>query len=82
MPKRTSRMPKKFITKLTKEQEELLTYYREKWWSLSISTDPLDYAKSSETIANAYDEINYPKPEILFYKNPLIAIQNIREIDN
>lgn len=82
MSKRTIRMPKTLITELTQEQEELLPYYREKWRSRSISTDHLDHEKTCQVIANAYDEINYPKPEILFYRNPFISIQNILKIDN
>jgi hypothetical protein len=74
-------MPKKsIITALTPEQELLIPVYREKWLPIAYSTAPLDRDREIAAINAAYRLSNYPEPEILFYDNPLKAIQSIARV--
>jgi hypothetical protein len=75
-------MPKKsIITALTPDQELLIPIYREKWVPIAYSTVPLDRDREIAAINAAYRLSNYPEPEILFYDNPLQAIQSICRVD-
>jgi hypothetical protein len=69
------------VATLTSEQELLIPVYREKWMSIAYSTAPLDRDREIAAINTAYRLTNYPEPEILFYDNPLQAIQSIARID-
>lgn len=74
-------MPKKsIITTLTPEQESLIPIYRDKWLPISYSTAPLDREREIAAIEAAYRLSDYPEPEILFYDNPLKAIQSIARV--
>jgi hypothetical protein len=74
-------MPKKSaITILTSEQELLIPVYREKWLPIAYSTAPLDRDREIAAINAAYRLSSYPEPEILFYNNPLQAIQSIARV--
>lgn len=75
-------MPKQsIITELTPEQELLIPVYREKWIPIVYSTATLDRNREIAAINTAYRLTGYPEPEILFYDNPLKAIQSIVRID-
>jgi hypothetical protein len=74
-------MPRKsIVTKLTPEQELLIPVYREKWVPIAYSTAPVDRDREIAAINASYRLSNYPEPEILFYDNPLQAIQSISRI--
>jgi hypothetical protein len=75
-------MPKAIIAKLSDEQAAMISIYREKWRSIDVSTEPIDREKVAEVIKAAYLAINYPEPEILFYSNPLKAIQETIIVEN
>jgi hypothetical protein len=74
-------MPEKpIVTALTPEQELLIPVYREKWLPIAYSTAPLDRDREIAAINAAYRLSNYPEPEILFYDNPLKAIQSLARV--
>ncbi|AUT03669.1 hypothetical protein CLI64_26570 [Nostoc sp. CENA543] len=75
-------MPKRIIAELNEEQEAMIAIYRDKWRKVAISTETIDYEKVVAIIKAAYVVSDYPEPEILFYSNPLLAIQEIIAIDN
>ncbi|WP_199338650.1 MULTISPECIES: hypothetical protein [Nostoc] len=70
-------MPRHIITELTEEQEAMIAIYRDKWRRIAISTEPINHEKVAAVIKAAYAVSNYPEPEILFYSNPMIAIQKV-----
>lgn len=72
----------KLVTELTDEQEALISEYREKWRSIQNRVDSIDRIKVTETINAAYLISGFPEPEILFYGNPLAAIQEVTRIEN
>ncbi len=75
-------MTKKLVvTTLTPEQELLIPVYREKWLPITYSTAPLNRDLEVAAINAAYRLSNYPEPEILFYDNPLQAIQSLCRVD-
>ncbi len=76
------KMPRRIISKISDEQEVMLPSYREKWRSLSISTESIDEEKVRSVIKAAYLISDFSEPEILFYESPFAAIQEILAIDN
>ncbi|MBD2486850.1 hypothetical protein H6G77_04645 [Aulosira sp. FACHB-615] len=70
------------ITELTEEQEAMIAIYRDKWRRIATSTEAINHEKVAAVINAAYAVSNYPEPEILFYSNPLIAIQKVLAIKN
>lgn len=73
---------RKIITELTDEQEALIPKYREKWRSIQNSVESIDRAKCLQTINATYSISGYSAPEVLFYENPLIAIQEVTSIED
>ncbi len=71
---------KSIITALTPEQELLIPVYRDKWLPISISTALLDRDREIAAIDTAYRLSSYPEPEIVFYDNPLQAIQSLARV--
>ncbi|MBW4572767.1 MAG: hypothetical protein KME31_33770 [Tolypothrix carrinoi HA7290-LM1] len=72
----------KIFTNLAPDQEAMIPIYREKWHSIAISKEPINREKVTEVIKAAYFISNYPEPEILFYSNPFVAIQDVTRIEN
>ena len=66
-------MSPKEITKLTPEQETLISVYREKWHSQALSVQPIDRQKATEAIQLAYNLMGDPNPEIMFCDSPRAA---------
>ncbi|MDJ0718216.1 MAG: hypothetical protein QNJ54_28980 [Prochloraceae cyanobacterium] len=54
------------IETLTPEQEALIPVYREKWWKIATSTEPLDRTLATEAIKAVYDILGQPEPHIIF----------------
>ncbi|BAZ51806.1 hypothetical protein NIES4103_44640 [Nostoc sp. NIES-4103] len=75
-------MPRRIITELTEEQEAMIAIYRDKWRKIAISTEPINHEKVAAVIKAAYAVSDYSEPKILFYSNPLIAIQKVLAIEN
>lgn len=75
-------MLSQMISRLTEEQDEVLPIYREKWRSIATMTEPIDREKVASAIKATYAEINYPEPEILFYTNPISAIERLFAVKN
>ncbi|MBD1926532.1 hypothetical protein H6F74_09790 [Trichocoleus sp. FACHB-90] len=73
---------RKIVVNLTDEQEALIPTYRKKWRSIQNSVKPTDRDQVTEAINAAYLISDYPKPKILFYNNPLIAIQEVAQIED
>lgn len=59
----------------------MIAVYREKWVPIAYSTASLDRDREIAAINAAYRLSNYPEPEILFYDNPLKAIQSLARVD-
>ena len=66
-------MPQKVITKLTPEQEAMISVYREKWHTQAFSVEPVDRQKAAEAIQRAYTLMSDPNPEIVFCDSPRAA---------
>ncbi|MDX2232366.1 MAG: hypothetical protein NW220_22225 [Leptolyngbyaceae cyanobacterium bins.349] len=73
---------RKIIAELTDQQEALIPEYREKWRSIENQVESINRAKAIETIKAAYSISSYSEPEILWYDNPFIAIQETTRIEN
>jgi hypothetical protein len=73
---------RKIVIDLTDEQEALIPEYRAKWRSIENKIESLDRTKAIETINAAYSTSSYSEPEILWYDNPLMAIQEVTHIEN
>ncbi|BAY27404.1 hypothetical protein NIES2100_72280 [Calothrix sp. NIES-2100] len=61
------------IAKLTPEQAALIPVYREKWTSIALSTIPIDRQKARESVTVAYQLLDLPEPEIIFFDSPYAA---------
>ncbi len=75
-------MPKRIITELSPEQEAMLPSYRDKWRSIAMLTEPIDREKVAAVIKAAYMVSGYFEPEVLFYRSPLAAIENVITVEN
>lgn len=68
---------------LTHEQIASIPEYHRKWEEIAINNNPIDREEAKIAIHNAYNFLNLPQPNIVFFSNPIEAIQYIdREIDN
>ena len=63
------------ITTLTVTQEKLLDTYRQKWRSLSLSTERIDRAKAKAAVRDLYQLKEKAQPETLFFASPRSAIR-------
>ncbi|NEQ46658.1 MAG: hypothetical protein F6K00_25165 [Leptolyngbya sp. SIOISBB] len=72
----------RFLTDVDAELEAQIPGLCEKWRSIQLITHPIDHAKAAEIIKTAYILNGYKEPEIVFYSNPLQAIQTISTIDD
>ncbi len=75
-------MPKLIITKLTEEQKAMIPIYRDKWRAIEMSTESIDREKAAAVIKAAYVASDYSEPEIVFYSNPLTAIEQVLAMEN
>ncbi|MBD1905662.1 hypothetical protein NDI37_26150 [Funiculus sociatus GB2-A5] len=73
---------RKIVVNLTDEQEALIPTYREKWRSIQNLVDLTERDQVTEAITAAYLISDYPKPKILFYNNPLAAIQEVAQSED
>lgn len=70
------------IEQLTKEQEELLSVYADKWIKIGLSTEPLDFEAAKEAARKAYRLAGLKEPTQFFKaKGPVDAIRLIKELD-
>jgi len=69
------------IKELTKEQQDLLPIYRERWSKIGLSTEPLNFEKAKLAVCQAYESAGLQKP-INFYKtkSPVDAIRLIKKL--
>lgn len=67
------------IGQLTSEQEALIPVYREKWQALRLSSKPTNRQAATEAIKAAYELLNLPEPDILFFSNPDTAIEYLKK---
>ena len=67
------------IEKLTKEQEEKLVVYREKWLKIGLSCEPADHVKAERAAAAAYKQAGLEVPEFIWADSPLHAIKIVKE---
>ncbi|MGK7939002.1 MAG: DUF6745 domain-containing protein [Crocosphaera sp.] len=65
------------ITQLSEKQITVLSTYIEKWKAITSSTQLIEQEKAKLAIKNAYEESNYPEPEIIFFGSPFAAIKKI-----
>lgn len=72
----------KIVSELTDEQEALIPEYRAKWRLIENQIEGIDRTKAIETINSAYFISSYSEPEILWYDNPFIAIQEATYIED
>lgn len=70
------------IARLTKEQEALLSVYRDKWLKIGLSTEPLDFEKAKAAVCKAYKLAGLNAPE-QFYRTtgPLEAISLVQRLN-
>jgi hypothetical protein len=65
------------IDKLTPEQEALIPVYREKWRTIALSTERIDFQKAEDAVKAAYNIIGKKTPKILFSSSPYAALNTI-----
>lgn len=63
------------ITTLTETQEKLLNAYRQKWRSLSLSTERIDRTKAKAAVRDLYKLKQKAQPETLFFASPRSAMR-------
>jgi hypothetical protein len=74
-------MPKQTVlADISSELEDQIPRFCEKWRSIQLLTHPIDRDEVSEIIKTTYKISGYAKPKILFYSNPLQAIQAVSTI--
>jgi hypothetical protein len=73
---------REIVIELTDEQEALIPECRAKWRLIENKIESIDRTKAIETINTAYSISSYSEPEILWYDNPLTAIQEVTHIEN
>lgn len=70
------------IEELTKEQQELLSVYADKWIKIGLSVEPLDFEAAKEAARKAYRLAGLKEPTQFFKaKSPVDAIRVIKELD-
>jgi len=62
------------IETLTIEQQTLIPLYREKWQSVPILTEPIDWDKAVAAVKAVYKLIGEQEPEIIFCDSPYAAL--------
>jgi hypothetical protein len=65
------------IEKLTPEQEALIPVYREKWWKIALSTEPIDREKPTQSVRFAYAALGYKEPQIVICDSPCTALYRL-----
>ena len=74
------------IEKLTREQEGLLTVYRDKWMAIGLSTEPANRKEAERGIEIAYANKGLKKPKMVWCMSPLsqgltrYAVMNIKQV--
>ena len=58
------------IENLTKEQEEMLPVYRDKWLAVGLCTDPLDEAEAIAAVKNLYTSAGEDEPTVNIVDGP------------
>lgn len=70
------------IIKLTREQENLIPVYQDKWKQIMLSTERINRDAAIDAIKQAYTLMNLPEPEIFFYQSLYaIGFENENLID-
>ncbi len=73
-------MSKKYIESLTKQQEDMLSVYRDNWIQHGLSTEPVNKQECEEWARKAYEKAGLTIPDtILWAKSPMDAIKIITE---
>lgn len=72
----------KILIDVCAELEAQIPEFCEKWCSIQLLTQPIDRDKVAEIIKTAYRLSGYEEPKIVFYSNPLQAIQAVSTIDD
>jgi hypothetical protein len=67
------------IDKLTPQHEALIPTYREKWWRILFSTEPINRQKAAKAVEAAYAAMDLRSPTILFFDSPHAAIESFRQ---
>jgi len=67
------------IYELTPDQEAQIAVYREKWRSIALCTDRVDFEKTTAVIREAYSVIRREPPEIIFCQSPYAALQYLQQ---
>lgn len=71
------------IEKLTKEQEALLSVYRDRGINIGLATGPVDFEKAKAAVCKAYKEVGLKEPtQFHVAKSPVDAIKIIQELDS
>ncbi|MEH2025646.1 hypothetical protein [Nostoc sp.] len=59
------------IFELTGQQKALIADYRKKWYSMAISTQPVDQPRAFSAIEAVYNKISKAEiPEIYYFESP------------
>ena len=58
------------IRQLTAEQEVMLPVYLEKWWRITLSTQPINRQRAQAAVNAAYAVMGRQSPEIFFVSGP------------
>jgi hypothetical protein len=68
------------IEKLTPEQEAYLPIFREEWFKIGSSTEPLDQTNVEDVVTRMYAVIGLPKPTFHFCDSPYACQVKIHEL--
>lgn len=71
------------IKELSKEQEDLLSVYCNKWLDIGLRTGPVDFEKAKAAVCKAYKSAGLTPPtQFHVAKSPLDAIKVIQKLDS
>ncbi len=63
------------INEINLQQENQISFYREKWKKIALSTEPIAPKKAAETISSVYQNAGIEVPEIVFCSSPYAAFR-------
>lgn len=84
MPRRTDKIFRNQIAKLSSYQKKAIDTYKTKWHSILTNnqTKPIQPELACKSIESFYLAANYDKPQIIFFDNPVMAIKQLITTQN
>lgn len=69
-----------FVNEITIQQKALMPSYRKKWQEIAFSTNRIERQKAIESVRCAYELLELPTPEILFFDSLYAAAELAKQL--